>query len=782
VLRRLFGRRPPPPPPPPPSAAAPPPAAAPAPAAAPTAPAPEAAVVAAAADAIIATDPAGQITLANRAALAITGYGERELIGNPLHGLLHPGCEDERCPVNATRRDGTPRTFVTETVRKRDGSQFAAEVALSAMREGGLVAVVRDVSERRREVDGLRATAEGYRDLVEGVEDWIWTADRSGLITFSNRGGEAVVGYRPALLIGRTLLDVTCPDDRDEQARRLDAAAAAKEGWTATVRRRHADGTDRALDSRASPIIDADGALAGWRGVERPAAPAPVEASREVAPPEAAPPAPVPSEAARLEVAPSEVPTAEEARAEEARAEEARAEEPPTAEVPAAEAPAEAAPAEEAPAEEAPAEAAAAEEDAPVAPPLTAPAVRRPVVSTRREVAIVRQPIADAEGGVVGYELLVGGEALGPRPLGEAGATAAMLLDVFGDVGLDRLAGRHPAWVTITPGFLLEVGTPPVRPDRVVLQLAASPVPADALAALQRLRWSGYTVALSGYDGRAELGELLEVCAIVKIGIADRSDAELRTAIAEPAKRGLQLAATRVETPEEVERCRALGFSLFQGSFFAKPNLVRQRRVGTGGAPALRTLAGVSAPEASFEDLEQAISADVGLSLKLLRYVNSAFFSLPRTVGSVHEALTLLGMATVRRWATVMALVDATSDASEELVELALQRARMCEVLGGGSPEGEQGDALFTVGLFSVADALLDRPMEEVLETLPFSDDIRDALLRHEGTKGQLLERVMSYERGEFPDDPGGALSLPAAYADSLPWASEARQATTPDA
>jgi EAL and modified HD-GYP domain-containing signal transduction protein len=246
-------------------------------------------------------------------------------------------------------------------------------------------------------------------------------------------------------------------------------------------------------------------------------------------------------------------------------------------------------------------------------------------------------------------------------------------------------------------------------------------------------------------------------------------------------KRELQLVATRVESPEEVERCRALGFSLFQGSFFAKPNLVRQRRVGTGGTASLRTLAGVAAPDASFEDLEKAISADVGLSLKLLRYVNSAFFSLPRTVGSVKEALTLLGTATVRRWATVMALVDATADAPEELVELALQRARMCEVLGGASVHGDQADALFTVGLFSVADALLDRPMEEVLETLPFSDEIRAALLRHEGAKGVLLERVMSYERGEFPDESEGGLTLPQAYADAVPWAHEARQASPPD-
>jgi EAL and modified HD-GYP domain-containing signal transduction protein len=723
----------------------------------------EAAALAAAADGVVATDPAGTIALVNRAALALTGFAERELVGNTLHGLLHPACEDPLCPVLATQRDGTPRTFVTETMRRRDGGQAAAEVALSAMREGGLVAILHDLTDRRAEEDSLRATAAGYRDLVEGVGDWIWTADRSGVVTFSNRGGEAVLGYRPARLIGHPLLDVVAPEARDDEARRLQEAAAAGQGWSTQVRRLHADGTERTLDSRASPIVGAEGELLGWRGVER----------------EAAPPEPAIVEPVTVE------PVTEEPVTEEPEAAAPEAPPPGVTDVEAwqkaqafvARQGVVAEPAAEAPPSEEPAP--EPEPEPELGPPLTAPVVR-PAMPTGDQVAIVRQPIADAEGAVVGFELLVGGGALGPRPLGEAGTTAAMLLDVFGDVGIDRLSGRQPAWVTITPAFLLEVGTPPVRPDRVVLQIPAAPVPAEALTALQRLHWSGYTVALTGYDGRAELVELLDIANMVKVTVAGRSDDELRAATQEPAKREMKLVANRVETPEEVERCAALGFSLFQGAFFAKPNLVRQRRVGTGGIASLRTLAAVAAPDASFEDLEQAISKDVGLSLKLLRYVNSAFFSLPRTVGSVHEALTLLGMATVRRWATVMALVEATADAPEELVELALQRARMCEVLGG-NPDPEHADALFTVGLFSVADALLDAPMEEVLETLPFSDEIRAALLRHEGTPGELLERVMEYERGEFPSEVRrGGLTLTDAYSDAVPWAGEARRATTP--
>jgi c-di-GMP phosphodiesterase len=191
-----------------------------------------------------------------------------------------------------------------------------------------------------------------------------------------------------------------------------------------------------------------------------------------------------------------------------------------------------------------------------------------------------------------------------------------------------------------------------------------------------------------------------------------------------------------------------------------------------GGLASLQTLAELTAADASFEDLERTIGADVGLSLALLRYVNSAFFSLPREVDSVREALTLLGTKAVRRWATVMAL-SAIPDAPEELVALALLRARMCEMMGGTTTD-EERERLFTVGLFSVADALLDARMEDVLAGLPFSEEIVAALLRHEGPKGQLLAAVLDYERGHFPENLGAdGVPIADAYLGALQWADE---------
>ena len=402
-------------------------------------------------------------------------------------------------------------------------------------------------------------------------------------------------------------------------------------------------------------------------------------------------------------------------------------------------------------------------EEAPAVAVAEAPAVviEEPVQDPG-EIAVVRLPLTDLQRHIVGYELVVGAQREGAK------ATAALLLDAFGDIGLDRLAGRHPAWVAMTAEFLLEVGTPPVRPDRVILQLPAEPPTEAVLAALQRLQFSGYTIALDGYHH-----ELATFAKFVRIPVAGRTDEELRAVIAEPIARGLELVATGVATPEELERCTALGFTVFQGEFFGRPDPMRQRRVGTGGIASLAALAAVARPDATFEDLEDAIGNDVGLSLKLLRYVNSAFFALPRTVETVREALTLLGTATVRRWATVMALVAAADDAPEELVELALQRARMCEVLGGNRAV-DASDAHFTVGLFSVADALLGASMEDVLETLPFSDEIRAALLRREGPKGELLQTVVAYEQAEFPSAADGEVSPAQAYGDALVWAGEA--------
>ena len=354
----------------------------------------------------------------------------------------------------------------------------------------------------------------------------------------------------------------------------------------------------------------------------------------------------------------------------------------------------------------------------------------------------------------MGYELRFGGSIDLGDPSMDAKATSALLVEAFGDIGLETLAGRHPAWVTIARNFLVEIGPPPVRPDRAVLQIKAYHARDDLLAILQKLSRSGYTIALDEWEGEmaTNVEELMSLCSIVRVDVSKLSIEDLPRVLRIPKMQGALLVATEVGDYAAFERCKALGFTYFQGEYFAQPRTFKHRGVATSGLGALRRLAELASGEVSFEDLERIISSDVGLSLKLLRYVNSAFFSLPRNVSSVHEALSLLGVRTVSRWATVMVLAS-IPDTPDELIALGLRRAHMCEILAGKSGN-EEREMLFTIGLFSVADALLDMPMADVLETLPFTEEIQAALLRHEGPKGELLAAVTSYERGEFPTLP----------------------------
>ncbi len=392
-------------------------------------------------------------------------------------------------------------------------------------------------------------------------------------------------------------------------------------------------------------------------------------------------------------------------------------------------------------------------------------------------MAVVRHPIADARDVVVGYELRFGGAVDLGDPAMDAKATSALLIEAFGDIGLETLAGRHPAWVTIARNFLVEIGPPPVRPDRAVLQIKAYHARDDLLQILQKLSRSGYTIALDEWNGEMthNVEELMSLCSIVKVDISQIPPYKLPGVLREPKTQGALLVATEVGDQAAFERCRNLGFTYFQGEYFAQPRTFKHRGVATSGLGSLRRLNELTTGDVSFEELEKIIGSDIGLSLKLLRYVNSAFFALPRTVSSVHEALSMLGARTVRRWATVM-VISSIPDVPDELVALGLRRAHMCEILAG-SATTEEREMYFTIGLFSVADAMLDAPMADVLESLPFTEEIQAALLRREGPKGELLAAVAAYERGEFPTLPSGDTSLAGAYRAALEWADEAGRA-----
>ncbi len=359
-------------------------------------------------------------------------------------------------------------------------------------------------------------------------------------------------------------------------------------------------------------------------------------------------------------------------------------------------------------------------------------------------VAVARQPILDRDEVIRGYELLyrpTGSGAVGPE-----GATSNVIVRALADIGLDALVGDRKAWVNVTREFLLEVRPLPLPPGRTVIELLeGQAVDDELLAVLGELRAAGFRVALDDFRFDPGWERLVEHADAVKLDIRELPGAALGEAVERLRRPGLYLLAEKVETREEYEHCRALGFDAFQGYFFAQPLLVEGGTVPTHRLAGLATLA-QAGDDTSFEELERLISQDAGLAYKLVRLANSAYVGSRTSVASVHGALTLMGTTNVRRWSMLLALAGFT-DRPQHLLATGLLRARQCELLARCPVDPA---VAFTVGLFSILPALVGTTMEALVDGLPFDGRVSGALLEQDGEEGALLAGVLAFERGDF--------------------------------
>jgi EAL and modified HD-GYP domain-containing signal transduction protein len=385
-------------------------------------------------------------------------------------------------------------------------------------------------------------------------------------------------------------------------------------------------------------------------------------------------------------------------------------------------------------------------------------------VALASSVAVARQPILDQRQQLRGYELLHRGMAV----YGEQ-ATAQVLLAAYGDIGMRRLVGAAPAWINVTRRFLLDTDPLPLSPHDVVLELLENQnLDDDLLGRLQELHAAGFKIALDDFVYDRAADDLLALASIVKVDVlaGGHSHAREQAELLRPF--GVALLAEKVEDRGMFAYCLGLGYELFQGYFFCKPEIVTGREIPTSVSSSLHDIAVLSRADATFEEIEAVVARDPGLTLRLLRLLNSASFSLRKRVTSVHEAVTMLGSRTVRQWAMMLVLGGISANC-DELVPTALSRARTLARLA--EARGGDTDVAFSVGLLSVADALLGVTMQDALHELPLDDAVVDALLRGEGADGAALTAVLDYEWGMGPvGDPGAHDPLGEAYAEALTW------------
>jgi EAL and modified HD-GYP domain-containing signal transduction protein len=351
-------------------------------------------------------------------------------------------------------------------------------------------------------------------------------------------------------------------------------------------------------------------------------------------------------------------------------------------------------------------------------------------------------------------------------------ATAQVIINSFLEIGLDRIVGKDLAFINVTRDFIVNNHCRSLPPRPVVFEILEDTVPDRELTeALTSLREAGYRFALDDYDFSEGTRPLIPFCDFVKIDLrrVDRGTLVQRL----PALQSFGLLAEKVETQEEYEFCKSLGFNYFQGYYFCKPRLISGAKSPLNRLAVFRLLAKLREPDVSARELERIVAEDVSLSYKLLQYLNSAYVGMKKRIESVPHAVRLIGMDQLRILATLLTMTG-MDEKPRALAIVSLTRGKMCELLGrrfgGHNPE-----AFFTVGLFSTLDAFLDCTMNEALEKLPLSDDIRQGLLSREGPFGQVLQTVLAYERPDaemtgIPLDPS---VLNDAYMQSIIWAED---------
>lgn len=387
-----------------------------------------------------------------------------------------------------------------------------------------------------------------------------------------------------------------------------------------------------------------------------------------------------------------------------------------------------------------------------------------------------RQAIFDRSLKTVAYELLYRNSDENRARFDDANqATAATIVNSFVELGLDTIAGGLPVWVNLPDEFLLGTYPLPLSPAHTVIEVLenVSVTPA-LLVELHELRHKGFQIALDDFLLTEATRPLIPVASYVKVDVLGVTRATVEAQFAELRRFGVPLLAEKISTREEYDYLFALGFDLFQGHFFDLPTITRGKRMPHDRTRLLQILSRLYDPEIRIDSIEALINTDVGLATRLIRLASSAAFSRGATIGTVGQAVTRLGAQQVA--AIVLLIVTAGfNDKPFELTRRALIRARMCELLARNSklPAPE----LFTAGLLSMVDSILDQPLDDVLRGLAISPVVRNALLGARDAPGaRVVDSAIHQDRGEF--DALATTDVPAAllratWCDAVTWANE---------
>jgi EAL and modified HD-GYP domain-containing signal transduction protein len=349
---------------------------------------------------------------------------------------------------------------------------------------------------------------------------------------------------------------------------------------------------------------------------------------------------------------------------------------------------------------------------------------------------INRQPVFDGKTHVQGYQSEIQGKAAGDR--GRRDALTAIAEN------LDELAGNHWALVSLPPETIESGAHEVLSPDRTLVWLRGGGTDKLFQRCLAKLSTQGYRLVVSAPNDGSSPSTFAQFAHL------DLNDCgkDFLAARVESLHRGeTRVMVGGIDSHEDFDFCKVAGVDLFEGRFFAQPK-PGTTELPVTRMPTVRLLTALQNPDVRLQDLEELVRYNLPLSYKLLNFTNSTYVGLSRPVESLKHAVGLVGIERIRKWASML-LISTVDEKPRELFATAAVRARMCEQLADSDDEWRQA-TFFTVGLLSVLDAVLDRPMAEVAAALPLCPEVSDALVERAGMLGSTLQAVIDYESGSF--------------------------------
>ena len=368
------------------------------------------------------------------------------------------------------------------------------------------------------------------------------------------------------------------------------------------------------------------------------------------------------------------------------------------------------------------------------------------------QVFLARQPILDENQKIHAYEIFYRSGFLNHYTgTDDDEATSKVIIEAFNNLGLDAVTAGKPAFINFSTGLLeQQVATLFPHEQLVVEVLESVRGSEEVLARCRELKTAGYTIALDDFVYNEDSEPFLELADIVKIDLLGSSPEEIARVLPVLKDRKVTLLAEKVETYEAFKFATELGFKLFQGYFFSKPEMVVAKALAPLHVVCFELIRQVNSEDINFDQIAEVISRDVSLSYSLLRLVNSAHFTRRHPVKTVKQALVLLGTREIKKWVSLVALQRMCSSDLEAPVITSLVRGRFAELLAEETIWKDSKATLFLGGLFSMLDVLLQRPLASILEEVQTPNDIKELLLHGRGPYQDLGRLILAYEQGQW--------------------------------